>query len=83
MINLDKIAVHLLFSSGEPEEVAALNTLLLAHPSVTVSPVRQGSLLVGWVELPFVDTLDGHHIVGLEAIEAWLVDQTRFIVSAA
>lgn len=67
---------NLLFSSGDPDEVAVLDVLLRHHIDVAVSPVRQGPLLVGWEELPFVDTADGHHIVGLAAIEEWLREQS-------
>lgn len=67
--------VHLLFSSGEESEVATLTQMLEQHPAVRVSAVRQGPLLKGWVELPFIEATTGERIVGLDGIADFLKEQ--------
>jgi hypothetical protein len=62
----------LLFSSGEENEVKALDELLRSSSRTNIVVVRQAPLLRDVVTLPFIDTADGLHISGLEAIENYL-----------
>jgi len=71
------IKQHLLYSSGDPQEVQELNEVIQRYPNVPVSFVRQGPLLKDWEELPFLDTTTGEHIVGLDSISDYLSRQAR------
>ncbi len=75
MNDVSKPGVHLLYASLNPDtdEFKELDSLLRAHhPGVRVSAVRQGYLLQDWLELPFLDTSDGLHITGLQAIRQYI-----------
>lgn len=65
----------LLYSSGEEKEVQELRGLLEGTPQANVSVVREAHLLKGRVELPFIETASGRHIVGVKAIRRYLKQQ--------
>lgn len=62
----------LLFSSGDVEEIEELDEILRASTNVNVQVVREAPLLRKLATLPFIDTADGSHIVGLDAIRQYL-----------
>ncbi|HKP90023.1 MAG TPA: hypothetical protein VJT75_08620 [Thermoleophilaceae bacterium] len=66
-----------IYTSGDPDEVAQLEVAVGRAVGVAVEVVPEARLLVGRVQLPFIETPSGRRHFGMPAVEQVLAETAR------
>lgn len=74
----DEPNYHLIFS-GDEKEMEELKQVVINSGARDVKFVPQALLLADSMAMPFLDTRDGRHIVGLDAIREFILESAGVV----